>query len=1088
MSSSCFRLRVRVDISHHRDFLDSNFDVVYIRFKPEHFVITIAGGYEVTHREDDDLVLDALTESRDYSFASKEAGLEGNKITWTIEPPTKINPPEYYIWRIPAYTFLAGRILTFMIEVKRTKFPQYIYTSAASQTVFFSSSRSIKMKCLKNCLDSISDDVTVFMVVCEGACGDEKYRWYSKPNILSEGNFEFGDGTNKLLLKPKAGKEGMGYLFGARLGRTRASYVVYFVNMIRMGECFVEPESGFAGITPFKVSCESFLSLYGDLTYFIYQGDAERDEKAVMLIYGTLAEFSDIFLAEGENNISVAVRNTRYSTHYLHLDSIDLKPLEDGLKDRSVEDWLKYCVLGDGPNSLRRLLLQEDYGALVSQASLLATKLNSTRIGTDVKRDYMKRIVYALSKVKIEHVMNAELLLSVMWKLTDVKDEMNTWVTAEQGKIMAKIAEVLYNCVTDPREEFVTVPYVTNLCQKLLNIFSKLLSRNEELLSKLDELTPEHDYYSYDDMRSDKIIVRLDFNIFMTSMLSAMEFISLSVMKKLITGQKPIEFMTPAVNLSVRKVEPSSLDRYLPSYGENDTRVVLSENLINSLSKYPEVGYQFAIFSKNPFWWHIDRASLNTEFVVFDLIYNNSWIRQLSDDVEIRLKVNELGKESNISGRLEGEKFVVYKITVPSQATLRIEILPDGLKLLLQNCSPTKHEMHSAGVSGKELLHQQGNQEEDLFLGILNPGTQAVDFNGTIFSFICMRWDNKEKKFVRDGFKPSSLQGSKLRCLATHLSVFGGMVGVAPNRVEIPMDIDITLFIQTNLVMLIVLGAVFLLWILLMTWAYIRDRNMKKRNMVFVLKDNVPGDEFGYLVVIVTGKHFDAGTTARVGIQLVGVESKSRPHLIECDQYEPLQRGYEDWFVIYTPVQLGELVELKLWHDCSGRKPHWYCSRVMVQEIWSGKQYCFIVEQWFSLIWGDSEVSREVPLADEKDMKKLGVVYPVTVDLSFRNGHLWLSIFASDPQHNFTTKERVTVSICLLVLSMLVSAMFYGIPKGDESDAIFSRGSYYITMTELLIMLESAAVSIPATIILILLFKKSGPPPRYLKDSEKKEE
>ncbi|KAL0273142.1 UNVERIFIED_CONTAM: hypothetical protein PYX00_005886 [Menopon gallinae] len=1067
--------RVRVELSHFSNFRHSIFDVVYFRFHADHLSVAIEGGMQKTHPANKDLVLNGLSASRDLSFTPQENGLQGNKVTWEATPALNIEPPDSAIWKVPASAFQAGQTITFKMTMRRTKISRMVESVTAEQKVTFRDNIPLLMlKCIANCIDPNVQDITAFRVRCVGNCGDRKFVWNSSPDILAKENIDFGEGTDKLLLKQKVAKPGEFYGFSVTLGDASAIYGLTYMKEFEKGTCFVEPTSGVAAATFFVIGCEKYTSPYGDLTYFVYQGDAEKDPTAVMLAYGSIAEFYGIFLAEGETKITVVVRDTRMTTHYAEAGTVELKEMETDEELSDVEGMMKKVIIGKDRFTLHTFLNGADDDRFFQWTSIFLSRI--PKLATETRRDLMKHIAEKLVRFEVDHIMSAEQMLSIMWKMIKAKDIGDTLVAAEMSKVLGKIAKTLFQYVSDPSENFITMTFIIDFSQKLLNVFSELLTGEEELLPVLTTETPEHDYDSYDEMQSVKITIRAHYKTVVANFLSSIELVSMCLLRKQITDQRPIELETPALKMTVRKARPAALEREIPGAEDAEARVILPQELIKSLGKYREIGYQYVFFTKNPFWWHMDRDLFDTNFVAFDFFHKDTLIREIPYYAEFRMKYK--GERNKINEVMGAGAFLIYKVEVRGNTTLMVDVGTEELRVLLTDCSPTRSEVHARGQAKKVVMHRQGYQHGEMYLGIVNPGATSVDLNATVVNFICSRWDPKDKMFAEDEFETQFINSS-MSCLATHLSLFGGSVGVPPNKIEFPGDFNVHMFLHHNLVMVAILLTVFILYVGLMIWAYFRDRNLHMRNIVFPLKDNVPGDEHPYLVVVVTGKQFDAGTSANVGIQLIGTESKSRPHLIQCDWYEPLQRGDEDWFVIYCPKFLGDVRAIRLWHDSSGRKPHWFCSRVMVQDLRNSKQYCFVVEKWFSLVWGDSEYSREIGVSDDKMMKQLAIIFPVTVDQSFRNGHLWLSIFASDPQNNFTTKERVSVSVCLMLLSMLSSAMFYGIPKRDPSDAIFSRGSFFVTATELWIMLESALVTIPASIILVLLFRKSGPPPAY---------
>ena len=53
------------------------------------------------------------------------------------------------------------------------------------------------------------------------------------------------------------------------------------------------------------------------------------------------------------------------------------------------------------------------------------------------------------------------------------------------------------------------------------------------------------------------------------------------------------------------------------------------------------------------------------------------------------------------------------------------------------------------------------------------------------------------------------------------------------------------------------------------------------------------------------------------------------------------QSGFEDWFVFTTERGLGSLESVTIWHDNTGKSPHWYISIFLALLAKSHRQLCF---------------------------------------------------------------------------------------------------------------------------------------------------
>ena len=90
--------------------------------------------------------------------------------------------------------------------------------------------------------------------------------------------------------------------------------------------------------------------------------------------------------------------------------------------------------------------------------------------------------------------------------------------------------------------------------------------------------------------------------------------------------------------------------------------------------------------------------------------------------------------------------------------------------------------------------------------------------------------------------------------------------------------------------------------------------------------------DYHYLVTVITGWQRNAGTSATVAMDMVGslgvIETLVLADPTRCVH----ESGAETWFLIATDETLGELSELRVWHDCSGIFPSWFVTIVSLSK------------------------------------------------------------------------------------------------------------------------------------------------------------
>mmetsp|Transcript_22009 Transcript_22009/g.66009 ORF Transcript_22009/g.66009 Transcript_22009/m.66009 type:complete len:2411 (+) Transcript_22009:238-7470(+) len=131
-------------------------------------------------------------------------------------------------------------------------------------------------------------------------------------------------------------------------------------------------------------------------------------------------------------------------------------------------------------------------------------------------------------------------------------------------------------------------------------------------------------------------------------------------------------------------------------------------------------------------------------------------------------------------------------------------------------------------------------------------------------------------------------------------------------------------------------------------------------------------DRVKYIVKVMTGDIYQAGTDARVFITLYGEhgDSGERP-LHRATQMKDnddrmhrdlFERGHVDAFFI-DDLDLGSLQRVAVRHDNSSWKKSWYLDNIVVEAEGTGNRWLFPCQKWFSRKKGDNLISREIPVA-----------------------------------------------------------------------------------------------------------------------------
>ena len=146
------------------------------------------------------------------------------------------------------------------------------------------------------------------------------------------------------------------------------------------------------------------------------------------------------------------------------------------------------------------------------------------------------------------------------------------------------------------------------------------------------------------------------------------------------------------------------------------------------------------------------------------------------------------------------------------------------------------------------------------------------------------------------------------------------------------------------------------------------------------------------------------------------------------------------------------------------------------------KSWNFIYNDWLAVDRGSlMHTSATLDAVTEEEMKfkqKHNFMVKSTNDL--RDSHLWLSIFSKPARSTFTRVQRLTCALSLLLTTMLTNIMFYGIPTDDPEDQAGTAGGITVSLSAIVIGIESSLIMFPVNLLILQLFLKVKPkPPKY---------
>ncbi|KAL5005145.1 hypothetical protein ScPMuIL_018601 [Solemya velum] len=563
-----------------------------------------------------------------------------------------------------------------------------------------------------------------------------------------------------------------------------------------------------------------------------------------------------------------------------------------------------------------------------------------------------------------------------------------------------------------------------------------------------------------------------------------------------------------------------------------------------------DVGLQMMFSKQNTYFWDNSSRSVNSPMISVNLKNRTNKddlsVRNLSTPVLLSFANKE--KETHafsmalvsLSGEVEeltNESKAIFQMNVSSQpmgkfilsASAELENISMPIRVLVQgDYEPSLEDIVINGTflpKNESVLTSDGDLKEDnsmifvpipqadtMYIGValdttvlsnefyldtvlqyincndFNCKSGRVYINGTleIYSSACVFWNDTEQTWSEEGCMIAPYTSREtLYCWCTHLTAFSSSFLIMPNVVSLK---DIMLFSTffSNPVVVITIVIVWIIYFILLYWARREDRKDVFKGSVYALQDNKPGNMYMYLVCVITRWWTAAGTTANVFLQLKGNDDYSARHCLSDIPRKCFLAGSEDWFLITTPRDLGDLASVQVWHDSTGESPSWFLNRVIVKDLQTSKSWTFLFNEWLAADRGIMSTRVEIlalTAESEQLFKKTNFLFMSS--RSLRDTHLWLSVFSKSPTSTFTRVQRLSCALCLLLSSMLVTIMFHGIPTDDPDDQL-KYGDLHISLTDVVIGIQASILLFPINFLILQLFLKLAPRPPKEKNTRLK--
>ncbi|XP_040265345.1 polycystic kidney disease protein 1-like 3 [Bufo bufo] len=434
----------------------------------------------------------------------------------------------------------------------------------------------------------------------------------------------------------------------------------------------------------------------------------------------------------------------------------------------------------------------------------------------------------------------------------------------------------------------------------------------------------------------------------------------------------------------------------------------------------------------------------------------------LTKDKNIILTVNVTSANQSVVLRVEPE--------LPIQLILYLgfEEKPNS-SFFLQNMSLPNSGLYTWVLTPEYFLNGTGVYYVCVTLtnGSIWEHRTSLAYSVSLFAAQCVYWEEDLRIWNDYGCNvgPRSTE-SETQCLCNHLTFFASSFLVMPHVVDLSDTLMLFANVANNPVGLALLGSLIGFFLIVLFWAWKKDKEDLKKVRVAILTDNDPAFHHRYMVKVCTGYRMGSGTTSQVVLTLYGSEGQSDPHLLSDSGKEVFHKGAVDVFLLKTRY-LGELHSLRLWHSNSGVSPSWYVHRVTVTDLAAQKTWYFLCDSWLSADFADCQMDRIFASASKANLMSLRyLLFSGTVEKILKD-HLWFSVWTRCPWSPFTRVQRICCCMCLLFCGLVINIMFWN----DHSDEDSQTGKFFITFTQIKISFQSSAILLPVNLLIVQMFQ-----------------
>ncbi|XP_078399147.1 polycystin-1-like protein 2 [Cetorhinus maximus] len=860
-------------------------------------------------------------------------------------------------------------------------------------------------------------------------------------------------------------------------------YIVSMMPPLPVPSCNVFPREGSTASTKFSIKCtvtcssNSSCSSSG-LTYcFFVKPDIPLHCGSQPMLPPTYLPLGD---SKNDNqlNITVTVRNSAGSFTSI-LVTVTVHEFSSSGNDKDLATLLSENLEDISSATTNNSLLIQLFESVSSVLNQEARAGAMGKLAPEDKKQLRETMLSNLSVVDVSSLHKAVEVSEVLKQLTHRPDELTSTSQLEASSTLLNMGKSLLtlSAVDDEDPEKRTI--AANI---LFNVVNNVL-----------EASVEND--AQDNLATDTQ------RVISKKLLDTIDHLQSVVLNEAIADEEPVLMTMPSVSMYLQRVAADSTE---------GNSIILADSTVTSftLPAFPSLHVQddmdtvdvrVVSFSVNPFMW-TGKNEISGAVSGLTLTSVNGTIhsvQNLTEDIEIILPRSNVMHENWTEFKLVTNLTTIQVNVTSDSGTLLIHLEPEqSIPLLLYfnyevepnetsflvttqlpNVKCTGAAKYTWLISPTELIYGVGTYYLSVKPAPDLNSSQPVNITVAVTSFIsqCVYWDEVNSNWSSSGCRVGPLTTTNsTQCLCDHLTFFSSSFFVMPNAVDVSRTAELFATFVDNPVVVTTVACIFGLYILAVVWARRKDKQDMTKVKITLLADNDPFAQYRYLVTVFTGHRRGAATTSKVTITLYGSEGESDPHFLTDLEKPTFERGGVDGYLLTTLFPLGDLQNIRLWHDNSGSSPSWYVNRVTVLDLETYQRWCFLCNSWLAVDVGDCLLDKAFPVATEMDLKRFSNLFFMKTAKDFRDGHIWYSVLNRPPRSPFTRVQRVSCCFSLLLCTMLTSIIFWGVPK-DPAQQKMDLGKIEFTWQQVVIGFESSLLMFPINLLIVQIFRNIRP-------------